>query len=158
MPNNTDNSNTVEVAIALLDLLPNLLYRLGQIQELNQKDESTWQDVSELRTTTGQLRLMRTLVRKETCKMQELAELLGVTPSTVTSMVKRLALQGYIERNRDDNDWRSVWVKPTERGQRALLVFDAARYAALQQRLEQLSPQELENIAAVLPVFQKLAK
>jgi DNA-binding MarR family transcriptional regulator len=101
---------------------------------------------------------MRVLVRQETCKMQELAELLGVTPSTVTSMVKRLVLQGYIERTRDDSDWRSVWVRPTERGQRALLVFDAARYVTLQRRLEQLTPQELENIVGVLPVFQKLSE
>ena len=45
--------------------------------------------------------------------MQDLASQMAVTPATVTMMVKRLLAQGYVERERDEGDWRLVWVRPT---------------------------------------------
>jgi DNA-binding MarR family transcriptional regulator len=56
--------------------------------------------------------------------MQELADQLDVAPPTVTAMVKRLLTQGFVERIRDEQDWRVVQVLPTERGQRAVSLFE----------------------------------
>src|SRR5256885_7025107 len=122
-----------DVSIALLDIIPKLLRRIRADLPL-ETDSPDWQDVSELRATPGQITLLSILVEHKRCMMQELAEHLAVTPSTVTAMVKRLLAQGFIERTRDDTDWRMVWVKPTEKGRSAVAVFDRASVASLQRR------------------------
>ncbi len=114
------------------------------------------QEVTKLRATPGQLGLLRVLVEQERCTMQELAEHLGVAPSTVTAMVKRLLGQGYVERSRDDVDWRAVWVKPSERGRQVVAVFDRESLTSLQRRLHHLNDEERRSIEAALPALRHL--
>src|SRR6266568_6906839 len=147
--------NDPDVSIALLDIVPKLLRRIRADLPL-ETDSPGWQDVSELRATPGQITLLGVLIEHERCMMQELAEHLAVTPSTVTAMVKRLLAEGYVERTRDDADWRTVWVKPTEKGCSAVIVFDRARLASLQQRMERLSCDEQRALRAALPALRHL--
>jgi DNA-binding MarR family transcriptional regulator len=102
--------------------------------------------------------MMSVLVEHGRCTMQQLAEYLAVAPSTATAMVKRLLIQGYIERSRDDADWRTVWVRPTEAGCQAVHVFQQARLASLNFRLKQLSQDERANIIAALPALYHLVE
>src|SRR2546423_7003609 len=146
-----------DVSMALLDITPKLLRRVRAALPL-ETDLPDWQDVSELRATPGQITLLGVLVEHERCMMQELADHLVVTPSTVTAMVKRLLAQGYVERTRDDTDWRTVWVKPTEKGCSAVIVFDRARLASLQQRMERLSCEEQCALRAALPALRHLVE
>ncbi len=88
-----------DVAMALLDIAPKLLRRVRADLPLD-ASSPVWQDVSELRATPGQITLLGVLIEHERCMMQELAEHLAVTPSTVTAMVKRLLAEGYVERTR----------------------------------------------------------
>ena len=148
-----------ELATALLDIIPKLLRRLGAdvpLEDESAEGEASWCAVSELRATPGQLTLLQVLMEHERCMMQELAEHLAVAPSTVTAMVKRLLAQGYVERSRDDADWRTVWVKPTERGRQAVAVFNQARLISLQCRLGRLSNEECSSIVAALPALRHL--
>ena len=147
------------LARALLDVLPVLLRRIhGDVPFECGIVEVTpgLREVSELRATPGQLSLLRVLIDHERCTMQELAEHLAVTPPTVTAMVKRLLTQGYVERNRDENDWRTVWVKPTERGYQVFAVFDQIRLASLCKRLQHLSVEEQTTLLAAIPVLRHL--
>ena len=150
-----------DVAMALLEIAPKLLQRINADLPADADSPGAgpgWQDVSELRATPGQISLLRVLVEHERCMMQELAEHLAVAPSTVTAMVKRLLVQGYVERSRDDTDWRTVWVKPTEKGRSAVIVFDRARLASLQQRMERLSCDEQRALCAALPALRHLVE
>ncbi|HAT45497.1 MAG TPA: hypothetical protein DIU08_07460 [Ktedonobacter sp.] len=144
-----------DVSMALLDIAPKLLRRVRAALPL-ETDLPDWQDVSELRATPGQITLLGVLVEHERCMMQELADHLVVTPSTVTAMVKRLLAQGYVERTRDDTDWRSVWVKPTEKGRSAVAIFDRASLASLQRRMRHLSQAEYRALLAALPALRHL--
>jgi DNA-binding MarR family transcriptional regulator len=151
--------NNIHLAAALLDIAPRLLGRLRADVPLDAEASDAgpgWKEVAELRATPGQLTLMGILVEHERCTMQELAERLAVAPSTATAMVKRLLAQGYIERNRDEVDWRTVWVKSTESGRLAVTAFQQARSASLQRRLEQLSDAECSALVAALPALQHL--
>jgi MarR family transcriptional regulator, organic hydroperoxide resistance regulator len=147
-----------DLAASLLDIAPRLLRRLGADLPLesNTACDPAWREVNELRATPGQLALLCELVEHEPCTMQELAEHLGVTPSTATAMVKRLVMQGYIERSRDESDWRAVWVRPTHTGRRAVQVFLSARLGKLRQRLNRLSKDEQASIQAALPALYRL--
>jgi len=150
----------VDLAEKLLDIAPKLLRRLRADLPLDASSEAgpVWRDVIELRATPGQLTLLRVLVEHERCTMQELAEHLAVAPSTATAMVKRLLVQGYVERNHDDVNWRTVWVKPTESGRRAIHVFQQAHLNSLKNRLDRLSEAERTAILAALPAIQHLVE
>jgi DNA-binding MarR family transcriptional regulator len=153
------SQDTAALARALLDVLPVVLRRIHSDVPFECGPVETTpglREVSELRATPGQLALLRVLIDHEHCTMQELAEHLAVTPSTVTAMIKRLLAQGYVERNRDESDWRTVWVKPTERGRQVFAVFDQVRLASLCNRLEHLSAQEQTTLLAAIPVLRHL--
>jgi DNA-binding MarR family transcriptional regulator len=153
------SQDTAALARALLDVMPVVLRRIhGDVPLECGPVETTpgLREVSELRATPGQLTLLRVLITHECCTMQELAEHLAVAPSTVTAMVKRLLVQGYVERNRDESDWRTVWVKPTERGCQVFAVFDQARLISLCSRLEHLSKEEQATLIAAIPALRHL--
>lgn len=153
--------NNTALAMALLDIVPKILRRLRADVILDHESSETipvWREMSELHATLGQLTLLRLLVEHKRCMMQELAEHLAVAPSTVTAMVKRLLAQGYVERCRDDVDWRTVWVSPTERGYQAVTVFDHARSVSLESRLQQLSDDERNSLIAALPALRHLVE
>ena len=153
------SSNKVDIADELLDVVTNLLrqVRVGipgeAVQELPE-----WQDISELRATSGQVRLLRILVRHQRCTMQDLADQLGVAPPTVTAMIKRLLTQEVVERIRDEQDWRVVWISPTGRGRRAVELYDQFRRANLQRRLARLGQEELSQLQAALPVLRHIVE
>lgn len=148
-----------DVADDLLDLLPSLLQQLrADIPTETDSEQLSpeWRDISELRATTGQIRLLRILLTHQRCTMQELADELAVAAPTVTAMVKRLLTQGFVERLRDEQDWRVVWVLPTERGQRAVTLYDQFRRANLQRRLAHLNQEELAHLRVVIPVLRHI--
>lgn len=146
-----------ELAMALLDIVPKVLRRLSADVPLdNNSSDTGLREVSELRATPGQLTLLSVLVEHERCMMQEIADRLAVAPSTATAMIKRLLAQGYVERSRDDVDWRTVWVKATERGRQAVATYNQARLVSLQHRLEHLPLEERQSILAALPALRHL--
>ncbi len=104
----------------------------------------------------GQLKLMWILSRRGRLTMQELASFLEVTPPTVTGMVKRLVEQGYVERVRDDADWRTVWVELTVEGREAITRLHQEHVAALRARVERLSEDEQARLWDAVPVLSRL--
>ena len=150
----------VDLAESLLDIVPKILRRLRADIPLDDTSEvdPQWRNVVELRATPGQLTLLAILVEHERCTMQELAEHLAVAPSTTTAMVKRLLSQGYVERSHDEVNWRTVWVKPTDSGRKAVTVFHQARLSSLKSRLDCLTETERAYILAALPALQHLVE
>jgi MarR family transcriptional regulator, organic hydroperoxide resistance regulator len=143
----------------LLDLIPRLLQRIRAdiFREAEAEENGAeWHDVSELRATNGQVRLLRILTTRSHCTMQELADQLNVAPPTVTSMIKRLLTLGFVERLRDEQDWRVVRISLTERGHRAVTLYDRARRANLQHRMTHLNQEELAHLRLALPVLRYL--
>lgn len=113
-------------------------------------------DILELRSATGQMALLRLLIERERCTMQEVANQLVVTPPTATGIVKKLLAHGYIERLRHEEDWRVVSIKLTERGRQAVTLYDHIRHASLQKRLAHLSEEEQQQIRNALPALSHL--
>ncbi|HYT34914.1 MAG TPA: MarR family transcriptional regulator [Ktedonobacteraceae bacterium] len=153
------SQHELDIASELLDLIPSLLLRIrADIPRETGSEQPIpeLRDISELRATTGQIRLLRILVTRQRCTMQELADQLDVAPPTVTAMIKRLITQEFVERLRDEQDWRVVWVLPTERGQRAVTLYDQFRRASLQRRLAHLNQEELACLRAALPILRHI--
>jgi MarR family transcriptional regulator, organic hydroperoxide resistance regulator len=158
MAEHASNENQ-DIADILLDLIPRLLQQIrADIPREAESEESMpeLRDISEIRATTGQVRLLRILITHQRSTMQELAERLDVAPPTVTAMIKRLLAQGFVERLHDEQDWRVVRVVPTARGQRAVALYDQFRRTSLQRRLAHLDQQELVHLREALPVLRHI--
>ncbi len=151
--------DTLDIADELLDIIPRLLGRIrADIPRDTDDIAPEWRDVLELRATKGQLKLLHVLMTRQRCTMQELAEQLDVAPPTVTAMVKRLLAQGFVERVRDEQDWRVVQVLPTQRGQRAVLLYEEFWRANFQRLLVQLGREELTQLRVALPILRHLSE
>ena len=60
----------------------------------------------------------------ESVTMHELARAIGREPSTVTSLVKKLANAGYVQTAKHDGDRRITYASLTEQGRQLRNVFD----------------------------------
>jgi MarR family transcriptional regulator, organic hydroperoxide resistance regulator len=150
-----------DLAENLLDVLPRLLKRLKA--ELpaaaeNPAEDTQWNRLAELRGTTGQVALLGILARQDRATMQDLAAQMAVTPATVTAMVKRLLIQGYVTRQSDESDWRVVWVQSTEAGRQVINYYNHRRRETLQRRLDRLSSTERQHLQAALPALRQLGE
>jgi DNA-binding MarR family transcriptional regulator len=153
------SDSTLDIADALFDTLPQLLARIrADLPRASDDVAPQWRDILECRATKEQLKLLRVLMTRHQCTMQELAEKLAVAPPAITAMVKRLLAQGFVIRMRDEQDWRVVQVSLTERGQRVVLLYREYWHANLQRLLEHLSQEELTHLRAALPVLHHLSQ
>lgn len=151
--------DTLDIASELFDVIPRLLDRVrADIPRDTDDIAPEWRDILAIRATKGQLKLLRVLKTRQRCTMQELADQLDVAPPTVTAMVKRLLTLGFVERVRDEQDWRVVQVLPTERGQRAVSLYEEFWRANLQRLLIQLSPEELTQLRVALPILRRMSE
>ena len=92
--------------------------------------------------TDHQIRTLSQLDVADPTMVTELAEFLGVTPSTMSLNLKRLEEGGFIQRTRDPADRRVMNVLLTESGLRMLEIaspYDPGRVAAM---LASLRPDE----------------
>ena len=80
--------------------------------------------LSRINLHSGQETLLKALAAADGMSMSDLAAALGVQPPTVTKMISRLAVQGYVERRAAPDDGRQAQVFLTERGRDAISQID----------------------------------
>lgn len=154
----TDADSTA-LAEGLLDVLLGM-HRLMRAQPPHDSDAAPpgqgGRDRPEFAEKGGQFRLLRVLYKRGQLTMQEIAAALDVAPPTVTGVVKRLLEQGYVERLRDDADWRTVSVALTDEGRGVIRRHHRERAVALERRIELLSEQERSTLRDALPALVHL--
>ena len=90
--------------------------------------------------------------------LDQLHEVLGLTPSGAVRLVDRLVELGFVQRRRGD-DGRSRAVVLTARGQKAAVRVAAARAEVLNRALDDLSATERETLHRLLgKVMSRLVK
>jgi DNA-binding MarR family transcriptional regulator len=100
--------------------------------------------------TMPQLRVLFMLAENAERPAGDLAQELGVSPSTVTGITDRLARQGLIVRKEDPRDRRVVLLALSDEG--ILLTGEVAESAKAQLRrvFEAMADERLETLAACL--------
>jgi DNA-binding MarR family transcriptional regulator len=107
--------------------------------------------------TQTQIAALATLERHGPLTPGELAGYERVQPPSMTRVIAHLTSAGLVARTAHPNDGRQAVVAVTSAG-RALLAADRARRDEwLAGRLATLTPDELELLAKVAPVLDKLA-
>lgn len=100
--------------------------------------------------TPEQYWLLRLLRRRGTLSIGELAEILGVTGSSVTTACKRLEKVGFVTRERQSNDERIVRVMLTEQGNEQIEAWQQRRRDFLQTLLSPLDEEQQATLQDLL--------
>jgi DNA-binding MarR family transcriptional regulator len=97
-----------------------------------------------------QLILLHLLERSGAQRMTALAEQLGVTQGGCTALIDRAMEGGLVQRARDPDDRRVVWVTLTDKGNQTLQELCRTRAAILARYFSRLAPEEIETLAGLV--------
>lgn len=91
-----------------------------------------------------------------------IAQALQITPGSLSAAVKVLEKKGYLQRRRDEQDRRLVYLSPTVKGMAANQGHDRIHTAMVDDILNTLTPaqadaltQALENVSAFFAIERK---
>jgi DNA-binding MarR family transcriptional regulator len=104
--------------------------------------------------TNDQYYLLRYIKKKAKCTSTELASMFGVNKSAITAMTNRLVEKGLIQRTRDQNDRRVVYLTLTERGDEWITETEEKIHKLVESFITKFSEEEIE---AFIQTYEKLA-
>jgi DNA-binding MarR family transcriptional regulator len=99
--------------------------------------------------TATQFFVLMYLRKKESCKISEIAEMMGVKPSAVSFMIDRLEHNDFVYREHDKKDRRVVNIMLTEEGIKKLESVIKDRKEIFESFLFNLSDDELLQFAKI---------
>lgn len=133
-------SEGLESALELEQVITQVFRRLGK--EITQS--------LDVGLSPAQFLVLRMLREKGRASVSEVAGWLGVTRSAVTSLADRLRDAGLIDRIRDADDRRVVWLALTPTGGERLQGMQGRRLVFLRERLSRLTADEQRQLAQLL--------
>jgi len=110
---------------------------------------------AEIPLTLQEVRVIKTLIPRESITMSTLASSMGVSLPTATHLVDRLVAKGITERTRPEHDRRLVLVALSERSKAHERRFLENRTALILSILEPFGPAEREQ---VVKAFGEIAR
>ncbi|WP_458108282.1 MarR family transcriptional regulator [Arthrobacter sp. R3-55] len=105
--------------------------------------------------TAAQLSLL-SMISDGGLRVGDIARNLGIKVPSATEQIIKLERAGLITRQQDPDDSRAVQVVITESGTSAVSSANQRRNAMVAELLADLSSDEIEHLAAALPVIAKL--
>src|SRR3954470_15157732 len=105
----------------------------------------------------SELEVMRLLVRRPGCSVNDAAGELGLQPSNVSAAVRALVARGLVERRRDEQDARVVRLHPTGEAIARRDRRETVWGGELERRLGELSDADRRRLLAATPALQALA-
>jgi DNA-binding MarR family transcriptional regulator len=108
--------------------------------------------------TMAQMKVLMLVSIGGETRMSDLAPRLGISLSTLSSLVERLVEASYAQRRDDPRDRRSVLVSLTQEGRALLDRFQELGAEQLRELLSQLSPGELSTVIHAIEVLVAAAR
>lgn len=141
-----DVPDVAEVAHALRVDVGLLVRRLRQLED---RDELSAPETSALSR----------LDREGPATAAELARREGISPQSMGATLAALEARGLLARRPDEHDGRRRLLTPTDAGRAVLSDRRSARTRRLAEAMEaELSPAELAELAAAVPLLERLAR
>ncbi|HAQ06534.1 MAG TPA: MarR family transcriptional regulator [Bacillus bacterium] len=103
--------------------------------------------------TTDQHYTLRYINKVGTCTSSELAEVFDVKKSAITAIINRLWEKGLIQRTRDENDRRVVYLTLTAKGDELFFKTEERIHALVESFITQFDQSEITQF---LKTFEKL--
>ena len=104
----------------------------------------------------AQVRLLSLIDERGASRISELAADDNCTQPTMTTQVRRLETAALVSRVEDPSDARAVLVSITPAGRDVLTAARTARAAAIAPHFARLDEDELETLAAAVPLLRRL--
>lgn len=105
--------------------------------------------------THDQHYILRYINRAESCTSTELADVFEVKKSAITAIISRLWEKGFIQRTRDENDRRVVYLTLTETGNEFFQKTEEKIQQLVEQFITRFEPTEIEQF---IETYEKLNK
>ncbi|MEH7276860.1 MarR family winged helix-turn-helix transcriptional regulator, partial [Neobacillus vireti] len=105
--------------------------------------------------TIDQHYILGYIQKSHECTSTELAEVFEVNKSAITAIVNRLADRGIIERTRDENDRRVVYLTLTEKGKELNQKTQEKVHVLVESFITQFDESEITNF---INTYEKLAQ
>ncbi|XAS71953.1 MarR family transcriptional regulator [Micrococcaceae bacterium Sec5.1] len=105
--------------------------------------------------TAAQLSLL-SMISDGGLRVGDIAKNLGIKVPSATEQIIKLERSGLVSRQPDVNDSRAVQVVITKAGTAAVESANQRRNAMVAGLLQELSSDEIEQLAAALPIISKL--
>jgi DNA-binding MarR family transcriptional regulator len=100
--------------------------------------------------TMNQMRYLETIARLGEPTFGELAEALGVTRPSVSSIVKKLIQQGYLVKVQSQQDGRMFFIHLSETGKRFNQLHSEVHHILAKRITENLNREEVDSLADLL--------
>jgi DNA-binding MarR family transcriptional regulator len=100
--------------------------------------------------TEGQLNVLELLLQHQPMKPSDLLQYLSTTPAAITTLLDRMERNELIERTRDDNDRRIVWVSVSEKGKAEAERGSTIRTEMIEQSLDRISSHNQQLLVYLL--------
>src|SRR5919201_5134165 len=130
---------------------------IGLVQQLRSLAATgTPESWAGLDLTFTQLRALFIIRRRQPLRVSDLGDALSMSLASASALADRLVRLGFVERDRDVADRRSVLLRLSAHGER--LVSERERRSAerLRRAIEQMTPQERAAVAAALRAFLRV--
>ena len=105
----------------------------------------------------SEFEVIRTVSDHAGITVSEVARMLALQPSNVSTTVRRLVERGLIERVPDENDRRSIRLRLTDEAREHKKMIDAVWVDGVRDQLAQMTADEAELLAKAAPLLQRLA-
>lgn len=123
---------------------------MTSMRELNQSFfQATRKDAETFGITRIQLMVLKIVQQCSNLGMNELADRMHSSPSTVSGIVDRLVQAGLIVRDRPEKDRRSVVLKVTPEGKRLLELTSERIMNRLAPLMQQLSEEDVSHLLRI---------
>jgi DNA-binding MarR family transcriptional regulator len=109
-------------------------------------------ELSQYGLTASQLLVLRCL-KDGRQKMSDISRVVGLTNSTISGIIDRLERSGYVERIRDDEDRRVVWVECTEKLRQLFHSIPVMQDSYFDSLLEGITEEETQSILKSLQLL-----
>jgi DNA-binding MarR family transcriptional regulator len=108
--------------------------------------------------TMAQMRVLMLLSAVGEARMSDLAHQLGISPSTLSSLVDRLVEARFVARRDDARDRRSVLVSLAPAGNQLLDQFNELGAGALRELLEQIDAKDIVTVNKAIDLLVAAAR
>ncbi|MBN8201662.1 MarR family winged helix-turn-helix transcriptional regulator [Bacillus sp. NTK034] len=105
--------------------------------------------------TNDQHFTLRYINQVGSCTSSELAEVFDVKKSAITAMITRMWEKGLIQRTRDENDRRVVYLTLTEKGNELYIKAEEKIYNLVESLINRFDQAEIQQF---IETFEKLDK
>lgn len=103
--------------------------------------------------TMAQLRVMQALAQNDKMSMNQIADLLKITPASATSFVNKMVEKEWLTREMDPNDRRKVYIKIAQEKQKQWQEMNAYCQSKTSDLVDVLSEEQKQQFIEILELL-----